>query len=147
NNSRQRPGASACGRTLTFGGSTRHRARAANHHPRTKLRQTRHANAIDKGEGDPTARPPCIGGPCPSAANPIHRPQIGDFTRPRALFPRSPARLRLTKGRDPPALLKAHMTPETLHPALAAALAAKGYDTLTPVQALMLEQPETADLL
>ncbi len=39
------------------------------------------------------------------------------------------------------------MTPETLHPALAAALAAKGYDTLTPVQALMLEQPETADLL
>jgi len=39
------------------------------------------------------------------------------------------------------------MTPETLHPALAAALAAKGYDTLTPVQALMLEQPDTADLL
>jgi len=39
------------------------------------------------------------------------------------------------------------MTPETLHPALAAALAAKGYDTLTPVQALMLEQPEGADLL
>ena len=39
------------------------------------------------------------------------------------------------------------MTPETLHPALAAALAAKGYETLTPVQALMLEQAETADLL
>jgi len=39
------------------------------------------------------------------------------------------------------------MTPEILHPALAAAIAAKGYETLTPVQALMLEQAPDADLL
>ncbi|HEY9012475.1 MAG TPA: DEAD/DEAH box helicase, partial [Devosia sp.] len=39
------------------------------------------------------------------------------------------------------------MTPQNLHPALAAALAARGYDTLTPVQSLMLEQAPDADLL
>lgn len=42
----------------------------------------------------------------------------------------------------------ASVLPETLHPALARALAAKGYETLTPVQLLMLEPANAgADLL